>query len=176
MHGLLPDSSERPAVLGRPVLRSGDALLRYGYPSSRPTAAQAWSMACSTPGNRLPPVYLSESDRRHLAELLQTCLADDPLVARALASEMARAVVLDPEEMPDDVVTMNARVVYRVGPGHRLRFGKLVYPEQPSTTADDISIASPRGVALLGLAENSLMPFADRDGTARWLSVQRVVH
>ena len=44
-----------------------------------------------------------------------------------------------------------------------------------SSLLGQISVASPLGVALLGLREGARMPYVDADGTEHWLSVERVL-
>jgi regulator of nucleoside diphosphate kinase len=176
MHELRADSFMPMHTDGRPEPGAGSktAMLRGRYPSTRPTAAQIWAANNHAPESSLPTIYMTERDHGRVADLLSTYLARDRFVSRFLADELARAVILRDEEMPDDVVTMNTRVLYRSGPEDRLQLGRLVYPEQFLAGSDHISILSPIGVALLGLGEGSLMPFTDRDGTERWVCVKRV--
>jgi len=70
----------------------------------------------------------------------------------ALREELARAEVRAPGDMPDDVVTMNSTVRFRVAGSGKDFSLTLVYPKDHDGKADRISILAPVGSALLGLA------------------------
>jgi regulator of nucleoside diphosphate kinase len=72
--------------------------------------------------------------------------------ADALEAELDRADVLDPAEIPANVVTMNSTVRFTI-----LEIGKtntltLVYPKDMDGSTDKVSIFAPVGIALLGLS------------------------
>lgn len=70
-----------------------------------------------------------------------------------LALEIERAVVLEPEKVPADVVTMHARVrVLDLATGER-REVVLVYPQESDIAANRVSVLAPLGTALLGYRE-----------------------
>ncbi|WP_247878121.1 hypothetical protein [Azospirillum sp. TSO22-1] len=69
---------------------------------------------------------------------------------------------------------MSSRVLFRRADGMPLEWGELAYPDQPPGDGR-VTVASPLGVALLGLREGARMPYVDADGTRRWLSVERVL-
>lgn len=69
----------------------------------------------------------------------------------ALENELARAIVVPPEQIPKDVVTMNSRVVFEDETTGERREVTLVYPAHADIGAGKISILVPVGSALLGL-------------------------
>jgi regulator of nucleoside diphosphate kinase len=91
-----------------------------------------------------------------------------------LGVELDRALVLAPEEMPANAVTMHARVrVLDLQSGERQEV-VLVSPAEADVKAGRISVLAPLGTALLGYREGDevewLMP-----GGLRRLRIERVV-
>lgn len=100
---------------------------------------------------RKNPITLSSVDFDRLDRLLdQPDYRNFPGVA-ALRAELARAEIVEPDQMPGDVVTMNSTV--RVADGttgeeHELT---LVYPRAVDAGPGRVSILAPVGSAMLGL-------------------------
>jgi regulator of nucleoside diphosphate kinase len=96
----------------------------------------------------LPQIYLTHGDMDRLLELVE---AYPGKRFEKLESELLRANVVPREKIPEDVVTMNSRVVFEnEGTGER-REVTLVYPGSADIDAGKISILVPIGTALLGL-------------------------
>lgn len=67
-----------------------------------------------------------------------------------LSDELRRAVVMDPHEIPPDVITMNSRVrLLDLDDGSTYEY-TLVYPDSANYAEGKISIVAPVGAALLG--------------------------
>lgn len=95
-------------------------------------------------------------------------------VAR-LDSELARAQIIEPKEVPRNLVTMNSQVTYE-----NLHSGKkhtvcLVYPRDANIRENRISVLAPLGSALLGLSEGQEIEWLMPGGTRR-LRVLEVVY
>ena len=79
-----------------------------------------------------------------------------------LHSELERALVVRSEQMPHDVVTMNARVQVLDLESSERRELVLVFPADADVNARRISVLAPLGTALLGYREGDevewLMP------------------
>jgi len=74
-----------------------------------------------------------------------------------LMSELRRASLCHPDALPDNVVSTNAKVTYRLDGrpmGH-----VLVYPEDLLWPGAELSVLTPLGIALLGLRVGDRMPF-----------------
>lgn len=98
----------------------------------------------------LPDITLSAVDHDRLTRLLAT-LPPDHDVGRLLRRELDRAEVVEPEDLPADVVTMNSRVVVEeVDSGERFEV-TLTWPNAADFAAGRLSILAPVGAALLGL-------------------------
>ena len=159
-----------------PMLGGTGALeVRPPYPSSRPTAAQLWSVRAPKQAEILPPVYVSEADHRRIRSLIATQAAEDPSVTGFLARELDRAVRCRAEDLPEDAVAMNAHVVFRTDADREAVTGVLVYPDEDYLPEEwRISVLSPLGAALLGLREGTGMPFTGRDGAPNSVWVETV--
>ena len=97
------------------------------------------------------PITVSSLDLERIEHLLDLPAHRDAAGAQALRGELARAAIVDPPQMPADVVTMNstARVVDEESGD--VRELTLVYPRDADGGADKVSILAPVGSALLGL-------------------------
>ena len=100
---------------------------------------------------RKPPITISSLDMERIESLLEKHTTAFP-GREALEAELDRADVLDPQDMPPNVVTMNSTVRFTLletGKGSTLT---LVYPKEMDGSGDKVSILAPVGIALLGLA------------------------
>jgi regulator of nucleoside diphosphate kinase len=91
-----------------------------------------------------------------------------------LALEIERAVVLEPRQVPSDVVTMHARVrVLDVATGERREL-VLVYPAESDIAANRVSVLAPLGTALLGYRKGDEVEW-QMPGGLRRLRIESVV-
>lgn len=98
-----------------------------------------------------PPITVSSLDLQRIEELLELKQYRDSPGVASLRAELARANILDPKEMPDDVITMNsAATVVEEGSGDSRELC-LVYPRDADSQANKISIFAPVGSAMLGM-------------------------
>ncbi len=98
-----------------------------------------------------PAITLSERDLERLEGMLAS-LPDDQPGVDALRDELDRAAILRSEAMPTDVVTMNSRIRFVVEPAGREVEATLVYPRDFEGRPDQLSVTTPAGIAVLGLA------------------------
>ncbi|EGQ8231100.1 nucleoside diphosphate kinase regulator [Vibrio parahaemolyticus] len=95
-------------------------------------------------------IYISSLDMNRITALLDKM----PNIAAELVeleAELDRATVLEPEEMPSNVVTMNSTVEFKFSGEEKTMTKTLVYPSELKSS-DDISIFAPVGSALIGLS------------------------
>ncbi|TOL74582.1 nucleoside diphosphate kinase regulator [Vibrio parahaemolyticus] len=95
-------------------------------------------------------IYISSLDMNRITALLDKM----PNIAAELVeleAELDRATVLEPEEMPSNVVTMNSTVEFKFAGEERTMTKTLVYPSELKSS-DDIPIFAPVGSALIGLS------------------------
>jgi regulator of nucleoside diphosphate kinase len=87
--------------------------------------------------------------------------------------ELERALVLDPVEVPSNVVTMQTRVrVLDLSNGERREF-VLVYPADANVGENRISVLAPLGTAVLGYREGDEVEWAMPGGPRR-IRIERV--
>jgi regulator of nucleoside diphosphate kinase len=95
-------------------------------------------------------VVVTQRDAARLRALVQSYAGAARDELDALALEIERAIVLEPQQVPADVVTMHARVgVLDVATGERREL-VLVYPSESDIAANRVSVLAPLGTALLG--------------------------
>ncbi|HEY9099703.1 MAG TPA: nucleoside diphosphate kinase regulator [Thiobacillus sp.] len=98
-----------------------------------------------------PDITVSERDLARLETMLDD-LPDNQPGVEALREELDRAQIAHPEAMPPNVVTMNSRIRFVLEPAGREVEMALVYPGDFSGQPDQLSVAAPAGIAVLGLA------------------------
>lgn len=123
----------------------------------------------------LPHIKINKHDFARLDRLLGT-LGSGKLSKAAdfLLEELSRAKVLDNAEIGADTVRMHARVVFRDEDSGRTRAVVLVYPTERELSADALSVLTPLGAALLGLAKGQTIEFDGLDGAPRRVTVVEV--
>lgn len=106
----------------------------------------------------LPPVFVTISDYDSLFALARRTEGQYP-AAPFLLSELRRAVVCRPEELPEDTVTMRCLVTYRINEETETKRRFLTYPDECHLDRDALSVLAPLGAALIGLRSGSRMPY-----------------
>ena len=91
-----------------------------------------------------------------------------------LRAELERAIVVPEESMPDDIVTMGARVRYVEHSSGQQRAVEIVYPEEADPGVGRISVFAPVGAALIGLAVGQSIDWDFPGGNSRLLTVIEV--
>lgn len=130
--------------------------------------------AASKPSSR-PPIVLSESDAERLSVLAIQNESTHPVAAELLLREIARAQVRPDARVRDDIVGMNSTVEFRDEAHGRDRVVQLVYPQDADIAAGKVSILTPVGAGLIGLAAGQAILWPDREGEKRVLRILRVV-
>lgn len=120
-----------------------------------------------------PEVLLTSVDSDRLARLTADALRRPPEV-EALDEVLRTARVVEPRDVPANVVTMNSRVTFRDEDSQRVYDVRLVYPREADFANQRLSVLTPFGSALLGLREGEATEFVARDGTAKHLRVLKV--
>lgn len=101
--------------------------------------------------NTPPPITVSSLDLERIEELLDSAANKKLPGIEALRTELNRANILDPDEIPADLVTMNSTIVFRDEETTNEYELTLVYPDA-SSQPSAVSILAPVGSALLGLS------------------------
>ena len=81
-----------------------------------------------------------------------TLLSEQALAqAKRAEEELSRGEVLDPQDIPDNVVSMNSQIRFTDLTRGCQMVRTLVYPHALASVADGISVMAPIGAALIGL-------------------------
>jgi regulator of nucleoside diphosphate kinase len=120
-----------------------------------------------------PEIVVTTDDHDRLQRLIESGIAREP-VASQLQEELDRAVLVEPDEAPADIVRMDSRFVAQdLDTGERLSL-HLVWPAEAQVEEGRISILAPVGAALLGLRVGQTIDWPLPSGRARRLRVLEV--
>ncbi len=123
-----------------------------------------------------PEIQISSRDVDRLERLMES-LPRDAFPGRAeLEEELARAEIVDPEEVPPTVVTMNSTVRFRVAATGETFTLTLVYPKDVDASGQTISILAPVGSALLGLSQGEEIEWPKPGGGELRVRIEEVVY
>jgi regulator of nucleoside diphosphate kinase len=124
------------------------------------------------------PIVVTSQDLERLRLLLDSTLRRrrwEELHLRALAEELEGAEVVDPEQVPGDVVTMRSRVrVLDMVTGEELTY-TISYPSEANLEAGRLSVLAPVGTALLGYRVGDVIEWPVPGGV-RVLKVVELLH
>jgi regulator of nucleoside diphosphate kinase len=99
------------------------------------------------------PIHITHQDKVRLEDLLAEVAVSDPRKhgdLNALRAELKRAVIVDPKDVPDDVITMNSRAdLLDLENGETVTF-TLVFPAEANIDEGKISVLAPIGAGMLG--------------------------
>ncbi len=127
-------------------------------------------------------IHVTQHDMERLRALISSASSgrggggddrDRPYLA-TLARELDQAVVVGPDEVPADVVTMNSRA--RLRDGRRTWTMTLVFPEDANPEDGAISVLAPLGAALLGCRVGQTVTFRVPGGAERTCDILSVLY
>ncbi|MDV3239697.1 MAG: nucleoside diphosphate kinase regulator [Gammaproteobacteria bacterium] len=122
-----------------------------------------------------PNIVLTSQDLDRLEALLDSLPATAFPGKAELRAELDRAEVVEPQEIPPDVVTMNSTVRFALESGEEFCL-TLVYPKDTDGSADRISVLAPVGSALLGLAAGDYIEWPRPGGGMMKVRIVEVVY
>lgn len=122
----------------------------------------------------LPPITLAANDYDRLLFTAALLQKENRLNPEFLLAELRRAQVCHPADLPEDVVSTNCRVIYRVDDELKTQAHLLVHPEDLLWPGAEISVTTPLGTALLGLRVGDRMSFVEVDGEAHEVFVEGI--
>jgi regulator of nucleoside diphosphate kinase len=121
-------------------------------------------------------LYINELDHKRLTLLIDDALngvTEQNNSLRSLHAELARATVVNAEELPHDVVTMRSRVLIMLGDEEKEI--TLVYPNEANRSTGKISILSPIGTAIIGYREGDVIDWLTPGGFKR-IRIMKVLY
>lgn len=126
--------------------------------------------------DKKPRIIMTSQDMDRLEALLESLSGDAFPGKEALQAELERAEVVEPQNIPPTVVTMNSTVRFTIadtGKDFRLT---LVYPKDIDGSADRISVLAPVGSALLGLSVGDELEWPRPGGGIMHVRVDEIVY
>jgi regulator of nucleoside diphosphate kinase len=115
-------------------------------------------------------IYITSQDKQRLEELLAEVAEFDPRKQgdlKALEEELRRAVIVDPKEVPADVITMNSRAeLLDLDSGETVTF-RLVFPPEANIEEEKISVLAPIGAGMLGYRAGDVFEWKVPEGVRR---------
>lgn len=132
------------------------------------------AMTSTAPRGRKPPVTIDAAQLPHLEALADGAMERAPDLADRLLAELSRARVVATEKLPADVVAIGRTVTWRDESSGREQSATLVWPEEADISAGRVSVATPIGVALIGLPAGARFSWVTRTGEERDLTVLSV--
>lgn len=92
-----------------------------------------------------------------------------------LAAELDRAVLMEPKDIPSDVITMNSKVrLYDIENNESLEY-TLVFPEDADLKQGKISVLAPIGTAMLGYRVGDEFVWQTPGGPCRY-KVEKILY
>ncbi len=115
-------------------------------------------------------IHITTHDQERLQDLLATTAASGPRQQgdwKALAEELRRAIIVQPNEVLADVITMNSRAdLIDLDTGETVTF-TLVFPQDSYLEDDRISVLAPIGAGMLGYRVGDEFEWRVPDGVRR---------
>lgn len=121
-------------------------------------------------------IYITQTDRERLNRLIDEALyggAQPGKSYRELRRELERASVVEPSELPSNVVSMRTRALVSLD-GEEEEIS-LVYPEEADWTKGKLSVLSPVGMALLGYREGDQFDWEVVDGKTH-IEIRKILY
>lgn len=123
---------------------------------------------------RNPRIVINADEVDHLEALAEGALRRNASLANRLLEEIGRARIVSAQKMPPDVIGIGSTVRYRDNGTGQETSVTLVYPENADIGHHRVSVMTPIGVALLGLAKDASFFWDTLGGQRRTLTVIEV--
>lgn len=123
-------------------------------------------------------IVITELDRQRLMDLIVEAQSGEyrrSIYLEKLRGELDRAEVVLPQQIPDDVITMNSKVMLVDLDSNEAETYTLVYPENADTAEGRISILAPIGTAMLGYRVGDIFEWEVPAGV-RKLKVDKILY
>ncbi|MDA0701801.1 MAG: nucleoside diphosphate kinase regulator [Proteobacteria bacterium] len=129
-----------------------------------------------TANQTLSPVILTNQDHERLSAFVASRPGPPADSSELLEMGLNRARIVDPTQIPPNVVTMNSRVIVRDEGSGKTQIFTLVYPGEADISVGKLSVLTPAGTALIGLAQGEVATWVTRDGQTKKLTMVEVLY
>lgn len=118
-------------------------------------------------------IHITEFDAKRIRELLSKLTNSQP--GEDLSTELDRAVIVQPEDIPGDIITMNSTArLLDLDTRENLTY-TLVFPENANISEGKISVLAPIGTAMIGYRVGDTFMWQVPDGVRR-LRVEEIIY
>ena len=123
-------------------------------------------------------IYITQSDFNRLKELIKdinfSSNTDDKCL-KELKEELDRAIIVESNKIPNNVITMNSKVCLKDMDSGKEMVYVLVYPACADIEQKKISILAPIGTAILGYKVGEIIEWKVPAGIMR-LKVKKIIY
>jgi regulator of nucleoside diphosphate kinase len=98
-------------------------------------------------------LVIAHEDYENLSNYIRPVAAYDRRNATLLLKEIEKATIVKKDELPQDVVRLNSKVVVKEESRNKVMEFVLVVPEKADIHQNMISVFAPLGVALIGFKQ-----------------------
>lgn len=123
-------------------------------------------------------IIITKEDHQLLESLLSSEFAaafNDKPYLQSLRGELDIAKIVDPQEVPDNTVTMNSTVRLRQLRTKEIETYTLVYPQNANISEGRLSVLAPIGTAILGYRVGDRVEWHVPSGQIRF-KIEELVH
>jgi regulator of nucleoside diphosphate kinase len=124
-------------------------------------------------------IYITTSDYQRLSGLIERSRDRNGDTDREyldqLEEELAQAEVVNPEDIPQDVITMRSKVPFKDLKSGQTVMYSLVFPFEANSNEGQISVLAPIGTALLGNRSGDVVESRVPSGLRR-LKVKEILY
>lgn len=121
-------------------------------------------------------LYITENDKARLMKLIEEYFYNGKKMTKSiehLESELNKARVVSPKQLPRNVISMNTRALLDLdGDEEEV---SLVYPDEADLSCNKLSVFSPVGTAILGYKEGDIIEWPIPSGTAE-IRIKKVLY
>ena len=122
-------------------------------------------------------IYITNFDRERLYSIINNHRSASPKLKaqiERLEAELEKAVVVEPKNIPADVVTMNTKLRLRDEQSGEERILSLVFPSDADLEKNRISVLAPIGTALLGYRVGDIIDWEVPSGTKTFRIIETI--
>jgi regulator of nucleoside diphosphate kinase len=123
-------------------------------------------------------LYITAIDKERLHELIVSTrknAAESEIHLRDLEAELEKAIIVQPRDIPKDVVTMDSQICVKDLDTQEEVVYTLVFPSFSNIELNRISVLSPIGTALLGYRTGDIIEWRVPAGI-RKLKIKKIIY
>ncbi|HDQ03046.1 MAG TPA: nucleoside diphosphate kinase regulator [Deltaproteobacteria bacterium] len=123
-------------------------------------------------------IYITKKDMDQLLALIEGVRdnnAKTKVDLDLLEQELYRANLVEPKDVPPDVITMNSKVRITDSESGEERIYSLVFPSDANIAENRLSVLAPLGMALLGYSKGDIIEWKVPYGTKK-IKIEEIIY